>query len=47
MKIYDFDQQQLPNSYYETLRTAFEEHQMIAGLITDIHRDTLDEIKSE
>lgn len=44
-RTYDFDRQRLPASYYETLKTAFEEHQEIADLITDIHCDTLDEIR--
>jgi hypothetical protein len=46
-KTYPFEQEKLPNSYYETLQTAFEEHQEIADHITRIFEATLDEIKSE
>ncbi len=44
LKTYNFDQQRLPNSYYGTLKIAFEEHHGIVDLIADIHRDTLNEI---
>lgn len=46
-KIYPFDQEELPDSYYETLQTAFEEHREIADDITEVFEATLDEIKSE
>lgn len=42
-----FDEKQLPKSYYETLRTAFEEHQEVADDITRIFEATLNEITSE
>jgi hypothetical protein len=44
-KIYPFDQERLPDSYYETLQTAFEEHQEIADHITRVFEATLDEIE--
>jgi hypothetical protein len=46
-KTYPFEQEELPNSYYETLQTAFEEHEGMADDITRIFEATLDEIKSE
>jgi hypothetical protein len=44
-KIYPFDPEELPDSYYQTLQTAFEEHQEIADHITRIFEATLDEIE--
>lgn len=44
-KVYPFDPEELPDSYYETLRTAFEEHQEIADHITRVFEATLDEIQ--
>jgi len=46
-KMYPFDPEKLPDSYYETLQLAFEEHQDVADDITRIFEPTLDEIKSE
>ena len=45
--IYPFDPEKLPVSYYETLRTAFEDYEEIADEITKVFEATLDEIKSE
>lgn len=44
-KIYDFDQNRLPDSYYETLVVAFEEHQEMADIASDVLETTLDEFQ--
>jgi hypothetical protein len=44
-KMYYFDQNRLPNSYYETLVVAFEEHQEIADIVSNVLETTLDEFR--
>jgi hypothetical protein len=41
---YHFDRKKLPVSYYETLRTAFEEHQGIAADVTRVFSRAVDEV---
>ena len=38
---YHFQQRELPHSYYEALRDAFEEHQEIADDITRVFNDAV------
>jgi hypothetical protein len=45
--IYTFKPEDLPDSYYEALQTAFEDYEEIADEITDVFEATLDEIESE
>ena len=45
--IYTFEPKNLPESYYKTLRTAFEDYEEIADDITEVFESTLDDIKSE
>lgn len=47
VKTYDVDQSRLPESYFETLTTAFEEHLPIASVIDDILDQALQNIKAE
>ena len=45
--IYSFEPERLPESYYKTLRTAFEEYQEIADELTEIFEATLNEVEAE
>jgi hypothetical protein len=44
-KTYTFDRKRLPNNYYETLATAFEEHQEMSDILSDVLRETLDGVR--
>jgi hypothetical protein len=44
-KEYNFDQNQLPDSYYKTLVVAFEEHQEIGDIASNVLGTTLDELR--
>ena len=44
-KVYDFDENRLPDSYYETLVVAFEEHREIADIVSDVLVTTLDKLR--
>lgn len=46
-KTYDVDQSALPQSYFETLALAFEEHLPIAEVIDDIIADAVKNVKSK
>jgi uncharacterized protein YnzC (UPF0291/DUF896 family) len=45
-KTYDVDQSRLPESYFETLTTAFEEHIPIAEIIDEIVAKARENIKN-
>ncbi|AGN02282.1 hypothetical protein L593_11695 [Salinarchaeum sp. Harcht-Bsk1] len=40
-KTYDVNQSRLPGSYFETLATAFEEHQQVAEIADQIHQEAV------
>lgn len=42
---YDVDQSRLPDSYFETLLTAFEEHKEIADIANRIHQKALEKAR--
>jgi len=44
---YEVDQSRLPESYYETLATAFEEHLPIANVVDEILDEALQNIQTE
>jgi len=46
-KTYDVDQAELPESYFETLATAFEEHLEVAELIDEILDDAMANLEDE
>jgi len=43
-KTYDFDQSGLPESYFETLATAFAEHQPLADVVDEIVDEAVDNV---
>jgi len=46
-KTYDVDQSGLPESYFETLAFAFEEHLPVAKIIDDVVAEAVEEVKSK
>lgn len=44
---YQFEQEELPHSYYEALRDAFEDHQKIADDVTRVFNDAIGEVTDE
>jgi hypothetical protein len=45
-KTYDVDQSRLPESYFQTLATAFEEHVPIAEAIDNIVDEARENVKT-
>ncbi|MDS0300891.1 PD-(D/E)XK nuclease family protein [Halogeometricum sp. S1BR25-6] len=46
-KTYDVDQSELPESYFSTLATAFEEHRPIAEIVDGVLNESLKNLKRE
>jgi len=45
-KIYAFDQSRLPESYFETLAVAFEEHLPVAEVVDEILKEAVENVKN-